>query len=206
MNEKMKKAEYLFSELSGIDERILAEALVVRKKQRWNAKKAIVALVAASLLLAVLPGAFVVADLVREKKADNAIVDIEPTLESVLSDAGGSARVMSYSSPDGIDLFDGSVKIVWSDGESYSVVRLSNESEQNRLTSAVARSFNGARAAEQGEDNEISVWISYGDGRVITPYLKNTAGNVGYGELFEYEPEIAPTRELADVVNSLVTS
>ena len=48
MNEKMKKAEYLFSELSGIDERILAEALVVRKKQRWNAKKALVAIVAAS--------------------------------------------------------------------------------------------------------------------------------------------------------------
>lgn len=206
MNEKMKKAEYLFSELSGIDERILADALAVRKKQRWNAKKALVALVAASLLLAVLPGALVIADLARDKKADSAVIELEPTLESVLSEADGSARVMSYSSSDDIDLFDGSVKIVWSDGESYSVVRLSNESEQNRFASAVARSFNGARAAEQDKDNEISVWISYGDGRVITPYLKNTAGNVGYGELFEYEPEIAPTRELADVVNSLVTS
>ena len=206
MNEKMKKAEYLFSELSGIDERILADALAVRKKQRWNAKKALVAIVAASLLLSVLPGALVVANLVQDKKADSAVVNVEPTLESVLLEADDSARVMSYSSADDIDLFDGSVKIVWSDGESYSVVRLSNESEKTRLTSAVARSFNGATANAEGENSEICVWISYGDGRVITPYLKNTAGNVGYGELFEYDAEIVPTRELADVVNSLVTS
>ena len=60
MNDRMKKAEYLFSELSGIDERIIAGALEVKEKRTGFAKKALIALVAAALLMTLSVGAFII--------------------------------------------------------------------------------------------------------------------------------------------------
>ena len=150
-------------------------------------------------------GTFIIGNIAGDKKSDNNATASPPTLEQVLSDVEDSERVMSYRSAEDIELFDGEAKIIWSDGEEYNVIRLSGEFEKNRLNSAMNQSF--ARAKAVGEDDNVSVlvWISYGDGRVITPYLKNTVGNVGYGEFFEYDPEIVPTEELSDFVNDLIS-
>ena len=69
----------------------------------------------------------------------------------------------------------------------------------------MSKSYSNAKASG-GEDAAVSVWINYGDGRVVTPYLKDTEGNVGYGTLFDYEPEIVPTKDMSKFVNSLVSS
>ena len=206
MNEKMKKAEYLFSELSGIDERLVAEALEVKGKRTGFGKRAVVVLVAAALLMSLFVGSFVIGNIVGDKKQDSVEPVVSDTFEESLADAERSSRVMSYRSTDDIDLFDGAAKIVWSDGDGYNVIRLSGESEQKKLYSAMNKSFAGAKAVGEGDDTDVLVWISFGDGRVMTPYLRNTVGNVGYGTLFEYEAEIVPTSDMSKFVNLLVSS
>ena len=206
MNEKMKKAEYLFSELSGIDERFVKESLEVRGKRSGFAKKALVVLVAAAFLMTMLFNVFVIGSIISEIRLDKSPETVITSFEEVLSNSENSARVMSYSASGDIDLFDGAIKLIWNDGDSYKVIRLSGESERRQLDSAMSRSFANAKAVEGEADLGMLVWVSYGDGRVVTPYLKNNAGNVGYGELFEYDPEIVPTDDMSDFVNYLVTS
>ena len=206
MNEKMKKAEYLFSELSGINERIVAEALEVREKKKGFVKRTLIVLVAAALLMTLAVGTFIIGNIAGNKKSDNGGDVVVPTFEEVLRDAEDSQRVMSYRSAENIDLFDGATKLVWSDGDGYNVIRLTGDSEKNKLTSAMKKSYSNAKVVTDTDDTHVLVWVSFGDGRVVTPYLKNTAGNVGYGELFEYESEIVPTDDMNEFVNSLVSS
>ena len=51
---------------------------------------------------------------------------------------------------------------------------------------------------------DYSVWICYGNGEIVSPQLKNSAGNIGYCELFEYSPEIEPSKEFVDLLDELV--
>ena len=44
------------------------------------------------------------------------------------------------------------------------------------------------------------VWIALGDGRIISPCLKESNGNVAFGTLFDYDPEVEPS---ADFVTAL---
>ena len=206
MNERMKKAEYLFSELSWIDDRIVNSALEVRGSRRQGVKRALVVLVAALLFTAFCIGTFIIGNIAKTNKPEKPSEDAPITFEEVLSNAANSSRAMTYGSAEDIDLFDGTAKIIWSDKEEYHVIHLAGESEQNQLYSAMKRSYERAKEAESRDEAKTLVWISLGDGRVMTPYLKNTEGNVGYGALFEYQPEIVPTSDMSDLVNNLISS
>ena len=205
MNERMKKAEFLFSEISGIDDAIVAEALSYRAKRGVMTRRAIVVLVAAALMLAALLGSFVIGSLADRDKKDEAKPVDRVTLEESLADAETSGRVMTYQSADDIDLFDGVTRIVWSEGAEYYAIGLSNSSDRSRLDGALRDNYSKPNNVSGGDEYQVKVWISYGDGSVVTPYLKDSAGNVGYGELFDYEAEIVPSESLAELVSDLVS-
>ena len=98
-----------------------------------------------------------------------------------------------------IDFFNGAYLIWQSKSGGYCLKKLPDYSLR-RLTSNI-----GGMAV--GDDEEITlgtkVWISCGDGTVISPYLKASAGNIGYGELFNYEPEIIPSKSFNSCVSNL---
>ncbi len=50
-------------------------------------------------------------------------------------------------------------------------------------------------SAEEAAHISTRLWVSLGDGRVVTPYLKESVGNVGYGTIFDYTAELAPDDE-----------
>ena len=100
-----------------------------------------------------------------------------------------------------IDLFDGA-KIIWQKegGGEYRVLVVDKD-DVSTLKSLTAPS----ETAVDAEVREISrLWISFGDGTVVTPYLKKSPGNVGYGELFDYEPEVYPEYLCSDMVIDLM--
>ena len=49
---------------------------------------------------------------------------------------------------------------------------------------------------EHSERPSYQVWIAFGDGVVISPYLKANPGNTGHGELFDYDPELELSEDL----------
>ena len=57
---------------------------------------------------------------------------------------------------------------------------------------------------EDSESVEVKVWLSYGDGTVVSPYLKHTRGNTGYGTLFDYSAEVEPSEKLTSTIHKLL--
>ena len=104
-----------------------------------------------------------------------------------------------------IDLFDGSARIVWkySDETEYRARELSSD-EANKLISSL-KSSKGQRVDKTDTEDDVSLWICYGDGRVISPYLELTEGNVGYGEIFDYTPEYEPSQEFSDIICGIIS-
>ena len=52
----------------------------------------------------------------------------------------------------------------------------------------------------QSEQPTYQIWLSFGDGVVVSPYLKNTAGNAGHGTVFDYDPELEMSDDLAEYI------
>ena len=48
------------------------------------------------------------------------------------------------------------------------------------------------------------MWIVYEDGRVVSPYLKHTQGNVSYGSLFDYSAEVEPNAALVKALHEVL--
>ena len=207
MSEKMKKAEYLFCELSGIDERIAAEAMEESGREvRRTPKRAFVILAAALLLISVTVGSFLIGNLEQLDDADGKEATSSTfTLTDALEKAQSSDRVMSYKESEDVELFDGVTRIVWKDDGEYRAIALRGTKEEKELDRAMALSFKNALSVSGTESELTPVWISYGDGRVVTPYLKDSVGNVGYGELFDYDAEMIPSNEMTELVESLVS-
>ena len=111
------------------------------------------------------------------------------------------------ASEEELALFDGVAKLIWQmEGEEeYHVISVTSASQARRMQSFL----NAGRDTFTPEDAETvgcSVWFSYGDGRVVSPYLKSSEGNVGYGEVFAYSPEVEPHDELIRLIGELAES
>ena len=55
----------------------------------------------------------------------------------------------------------------------------------------------------QAMPSDFSVWITLGDGQVITPCLTPQAGNIGAAVLFDYQAERIPGSAFFDLLESL---
>ena len=214
----LRSAEALFDAIGNIDDRLIQEALhapvASARRSRYGLKAIIVLAAVLTLTVGILATA-VVAKLISSVK--NALddpyhdgydsIDTAPTTQSLsqtLISAQSDATVVSDASD--IDFFDGSMRIVWRiEGENeYRMVTLTSQSDATRLVRAI-EAQKQAIFPENTESIQCEVWITLGDGRVISPYLKTSAGNVGYAELFEYSPEIEPDENLTSLINDLIS-
>ena len=117
-------------------------------------------------------------------------------LDSVL---GASYESLSFDSTP--DLFDGEPRLIWetADGQLYGVTLSAAE-----LDHLDRESGRGDKIGDLSLEAEVKVWISYGNGLVISPYLEDTPGNVGYGELFDYLPEIIPSSAVTGRIQTII--
>lgn len=212
-NEQLhNKTAYLFDELSGVDDRFLDEALRFAPARRrasfpWRAV-GLVAAVAASLVLlvqgALLPFLERLDNLMTPGNNEpNAPVETVWSLDALLSEST-AGRFETLSSKEEY-VFFGDARLVWQSAESDTlfVSRPLTNAEAERLVKSLAtRPAEGVSAS--AEQPAWRIWLVTADGRVITPYLQLSSGNVGYASLFDYHAEVVPNADWVSFISNLM--
>lgn len=201
----------LYDEIGGVSERYLQQAASYRARRKSPAWR--VALIAAALVLvgtlllgtlAMSFGAILLGDWLfgsqeqpqppenHEQPAVYSIARMENALENKQS-------VLTPVKAEHVPLFTGSAQLIWTDGESGEYYRVTlSEQELAGLLYLMQE-----RQVDLDEDSEMptyKIWISAGDGMVISPYLKADPGNAGHGELFDYDPELELSGQLIEQI------
>ncbi len=203
MKNKRNLAERLFDNIGGINDRYIAEAQSYRGAYRRSVRnRAAVIAIAAVLAVVLLFGALPLAvSIIMSGNASTPGVDDgmgENVSYSSLSDllVSHSTGMTPLSATP--DLSDGTARLVWSvDGRLYSVDL--TKTELSELTSDMLRSRGG-----QPTSHTTQVWLCFGDGRVVSPELRNSSGNIGYGTLFSYSAEIEPSPAVINCIRNII--
>lgn len=211
MNQRTKKAEYLLDEIGNIDEEIITLAMPsFSGKRKTTGFRAVFAAAAAVAVIACAAvGVFLVGRMSEDSHdGKNTQTDIqEQTVDELLSRAKSSPLTECFASRGDIDLFDGKTKIVWSESssEEYYVIEVTSKSRKETLSKALSDTFESSVELTEHKRVESRIWITYGDGRVISPCLDNSEGNVGYGEIFDYSAEIVPSDSFVKLIDALIS-
>lgn len=228
-----KDSELLLEAIGEIDDRFIFEAeSYERKKSSLPLRKLIIAAVALSLVFTFTLSLGIGLMLGSNRdKVDNDFnnvpnedqdgaddgfnnagandENIKPQPITTLEDTLESVRYSSeeLKSPFERDmLFDGSTKLIWkySDEESYRVCTISSASDTKNIQRALEHKKDFSEVSEPAVDSIDGFWICFGNGLVYTPYLKSSDGNVGYGELFDYEQELEPSKSFATFIREII--
>ena len=220
-----KDSELLLEAIGEIDDRFIFEAeSYERKKSSLPLRKLIIAAVALSLVFTftLSLGIGLMLGSNRDKldndsvgtpneDQDSADGNVKPGVQPIvtLSDTLHSVKFSSegFSTTFERDmLFDGSTKLIWkySDEESYRVCTISSNSDAKQLRKQLEDKNGFKDVSEPAVDSIDGFWICFGDGLVYTPYLKSSDGNVGYGELFDYEQELEPSKSFATFIREII--
>ena len=190
----------LYEEIGFVDERYLQEAASYRARKKSPAWRAL--LIAAALTLV---GALLLCTIAASVTI-GVLVGIlgegeEPTpptpmeqMEQVMQEAQQKRSPRSADEVEAVLFYQ--PMLIWSEqgSDAYYTVSLSTY-ECEQLISMM-QSKNRTEFTEQSAQPKYQIWLSFGDGVVVSPYLKNTAGNAGHGEVFDYDPEL----ELGDAL------
>ncbi len=215
-NEKRIYAQRLFDGIGLIDDRFIAEAQSPYAPPRRGGifKRILISAVSLSLVLCVAVGIFVIGKMGQKGGADADIPN-----EGIENGEGSQSTSLSgrlLALRTGTDalrvkeselrLFESSPSVIWkyTDEEEYRVRRLTSvEVEQLKL---LYERDAGSRVSDGETDSGIDgLWIAIGDGRIVSPYLEQTAGNIGYGELFDYAPEYEPSAECSEYLCDVIS-
>ena len=190
----------LYEEIGGVDERYLQQAAAYRARRNAPAWRAL--LIAAALTLI---GALLLCTIAASVTI-GVLVGIlgegeEPTppapmeqMELAMQEAQQTHYPRSADEVEPMLFYQ--PMLIWSEQGSdvyYTVSLSTSECEQLIL---MMQSKNRTEFTEQSQAPKYQIWLSFGDGVVVSPYLKNTAGNAGHGEVFDYDPEL----ELGDAL------
>ena len=194
----------LYEEIGGVDERYLQQAAAYRARRNAPAWRAL--LIAAALTLV---GALLLCTIAASVTI-GVLVGIlgegeEPTppapMEQMELAMQEAQQTRSPRSADEVEpmLFHQPMLIFSEQGSDvYYTVSLST-SECEQLISLM-QSKNRTEFTEQSAQPKYQIWLSFGDGVVVSPYLKNTAGNAGHGAVFDYDPELELGDALAEQI------
>lgn len=202
MKNKNEKAAYLLDEIGQIDDRLIAEAMAFRpkKKRRYPLLVAAVCAALAAVLVITVSGAFAIGKIVSGVIGGNEPprTDVQAGLGELLTVNADADGVETFADIGDVDLFDRAC-LIWRlepDGAYYAKALTSDSLSELSAELGKGTAYGGNTAVD-------GLWISYGDGIVVSPYLKRSAGNVWYGELFDYAPEIEPSGGLVSCISDL---
>ena len=219
MRDTSRAAEYLFDEIGGIDDSYIAAAMSARPVRARRPSRIAVLAAAAVLVMAMvvaLPMSFVtdkdgadnVAELDELEKpistdpsADDAeqkpdVIESPFELDSLLSNTPDSFNMGGEP-----DLFDGTPRLLWQTVDGVLCGVNLSAAELEHLNREQGK---GKQVGDAAMEAEVMVWISYGNGLVVSPYLEDSPGNVGYGELFDYSPEIIPSAAVTGRIRTII--
>ncbi len=190
----------LYEEIGYVDERYLQEAAAYRARKKSPSWR--VLLIAAVLLLsfALLLGTVAAGVAVG---VINALINSgeqtpEPVAPIVQMEQAMAEEQHVALSADQLEFF-GRPTLIWSElgsDEYYSVTLSTYECEKL----VYLMQTNRREYTAQSDAPKYQIWLSLGDGVVVSPYLKNTAGNAGHGEVFDYDPELEMSDALAEQI------
>lgn len=205
-NFKNKITEYLLREIGEIDDAIIAEAEAYKAK-KTNAYKPLLIAAAFTLAFALVIGSALISRMrpfVNDNSEHSNYESNLQTVEQLFSENTyqnlfSSTYVMS---DEDLPYFNQGVHIVWQNVSEigYCVSDRLTLSEFERLNEQMGI---GEQTGTDSPNLQYKVWVLYGDGRVTSPYLKRTNGNIS-GEIFDYEAEIIPTENFARLLLELL--
>ncbi len=209
MNNKMNKAALLLDEIGNVSDVYLQEALTYRKARPiarpWVAAIACilaVALIGGGLLNSPLMdnifGAFDKSDAPGQ---ENPETQAPATLDVFLY--ANRTRLNCTAISEGEISYFGSTYLVlqYEDDETLYRSRDLTTGETKRI---LALTGNGDEVGNDSPYLSCRVWLVCEDGTVLSPYLKNTAGNKGHAVLFDYEAEILPSTDLISCISAIL--
>ena len=220
--------EFLMDELNGIDDAFLEEASSYSenrekaKRMRRGFRLPPAAVISLSAACAVILFAVLIRFAIRgilmqgpgplpaesgqnaEPSGDRAEEPAQEAKKDPLADVLKNAGKGQTVAGTGDANIFGTPQLVWrteTDGVCRSVAL--TKAQSDRLVSLVATSGKAGRRFEGGRA-DVKMWILREDGTVVTPYLAFSPGNVGYGTLFDYEPELIPEGRIVSLVSDIV--
>jgi hypothetical protein len=197
MRDRKEKIEYLLQEIGEIDDKLLNEAITYKPSRVKSYRLGLIAacLALACFLSVALPFMRNISNITGEKEEVSKV----PGLDGVL--LLNSTYTTNLTDVESISSF-GLPRLVWQDTESgvVSVCTLS-KSEFARLQSEMGK---GREVGEASPQLNCLVWVIDGEGRVKSPYLKDTPGNEG-ATVFYYDAEIMPTDRFIDYVSDILS-
>lgn len=205
MKNKRNAAEFLFDNIGNINDRYVAEAQAYRGTYRRSVRRraavvAIAAVLAVVLLMVSLPLAISMmqpGDFFDNpdgpSKGEHAPGEYS-SLSNLLTDCSADMSPLSASP----DLSDGTARLVWSVDDRLYSVDLTG-SELSELVSYMLQS-----RGDRPTPHTTQVWLCFGDGRVVSPELHNSAGNIGIGNLFSYSAELEPSPEVIACIRNII--
>jgi hypothetical protein len=189
MNKK-EKATLLFDGMSLIDDRFIEEAdTYVPRVAVYKRKFAVVAALAACLSIILV---FSIAPMLFKTQSPSGggshSQEITPPTvmneyELILSQGSTEERAIDIHS---VNLSDGAYRLIWLDLQSG----VYYEKTLTRLQLYTLKDL-ASRSETRGEQSGVyRIWLVDALGEVTTPELISSPGNVYYGSLFYYEPEL----------------
>ena len=214
--QKWRCAQHLFDSIGQIEDRYVAEAETSYRRAGIGFSRRWVAVAASLTLLVGMTTALLVGNWVGNKSLtenEAALDGFELMDQEIGTVSSLSARLEnlrpqteeSRVSAEELDLFDGTARVIWqyADEDGYRVQALT-QTELNGLTAQLTK-HEGEPVTKATPGSGPRIWIAMGDGTVITPCLTQSAGNVGYGTLFSYEPELEPSPAFSDLLCDILT-
>lgn len=206
-NEKLKKADLILDAIGEIDDEYLAAALSYKRKRGVGSRLLIIAATLAmslTLIVGAVIGARLVSKNDMEAEAPNAenVADGD-RLSSVMLSLANKESFTHVESETELPYTDGNAYIVWQyEGESgYYLSEALSYREIDYLKSQIGR---GEDVGGKSPTLECKMWILLGDGRVVSPYLKVTLGNIS-NAVFDYEAEITPEDGLVEKIAAILS-
>ena len=203
----MKKAELLYEAIGEIDDRYIAEAGRPFRKKKSASVFTRIAIAAALVLVIVLSNIAFFASVRslapsgKDGKGSYGRNDSAAETPAPDKDSYSDVKLIGYLPEEEIDLFGSEALVIirFEGVQEFTVIKVS----QKRLN-ILAESVGENGLDKAGADSEIYVWLCDGNGKVFSPYLRRSPGNVGYGSLFEYSPEISPSEEFANYLSGII--
>lgn len=192
----------LYEEIGGVDERYLQQAAAYRARRNAPAWRALLIAAAltlvGALLLCTIAASVTIGVLVGVLGEGQEPTPPAPMEQMELAMQEAQQKRSPRSADEVEPMLFYQPMLIWSEQGSdvYYTVSLST-SECEQLISLM-QSKNRTEFTEQSQAPKYQIWLSFGDGVVVSPYLKNTAGNAGHGEVFDYDPELELGDDLAE--------
>lgn len=216
--DKLRSAERLFDAFGMIDDRIVFEAQEAyttpsRKSSSVSLRKYTVSATIAMVLVISMIGGFVISNISNSTSKD----DLDESHNVGTTDKGSGndmdmmllaaaqVGVIETTPLEQIDFFDGEVSLIWSyEGDSDYYKLVFDGSDAEKTIKKQMATPKKEISTTSSDALACKVWISYGNGEVVSPYLKESSGNIGYSILFDYSPEVIPNEEFTKLVNDTV--